>query len=118
MIFGIFDQPNCGTQINYHHSLVHFEVGNMVNKIKSRLGCGRWAPQPHLTPPCTDFTCRGLKDIWGNTEETHGGGQEMHKDGGRRNAHGGGMENVQFGCTHRYKAFESCLQIKQHQYFS
>ena len=51
----------------------------MVNKKKSRHGCGRWAPQPHLTPPCSDFTCRGLKDIWGNKEETHGGG------GGKKN---------------------------------
>ena len=27
----------------------------------SQHGCGRWAPQPHLTPPCSDFACGGLR---------------------------------------------------------
>ena len=29
---------------------------------KSQHGCGKWAPQPHLTPPCSDFAYGGLKD--------------------------------------------------------
>ena len=34
---------------------------NKIEKIKkSQHGCGRWAPQPHLTPPCSDFACGGL----------------------------------------------------------
>ena len=33
-----------------------------ADEIKSQHGCGRWAPKPHLTPPCSDFACSGLMD--------------------------------------------------------
>ena len=49
-----------------------------IKKIKkSQHGCGRWAPQPHLTPPCSDFACSGLKDIWFKlkTTRTNRGGR-------------------------------------------
>ena len=40
------------------------DTGNTykIDNEKSQHGCGGWAPQPHLTPPCSDFACSGLKD--------------------------------------------------------
>ena len=55
----------------------------MLPKVKkSQHGCGRWAPQPNLTPPCSDFACGGLKDNWNVNRKTTA-------RGGHRNAHVG-----------------------------
>ena len=53
---------------------------------KSQHGCGRWAPQPHLTPPCSDFACGGLRDI----------------EQGRTNEQGGTNERTNRGATNEH----------------
>ena len=40
----------------------NWEASVISLKKKSQHGCGRWAPQLHLTPPCSDFACGGLED--------------------------------------------------------
>ena len=41
------------------------KCGQIVEKAKKSLNsCGRWAPQPHLNPPRSNFALNGLKYNW------------------------------------------------------
>ena len=62
---------------------------------KSQHSCGRWAHQPNLSFPCSDFTCSRLKDS--GIIKNKGGGTEKRTynfsvppEGGQRNGKGGG----------------------------
>ena len=56
-----FQCNECEFMANDPHTFhVHFGIHHTIKK--SQHGCGRWAPQPNLTPPCSDFACGGLRD--------------------------------------------------------
>ena len=72
---------------------------------KSQHSCGRWAPTPHLSHPCCDFTCgelgnsgiikeqgeRGRANSQGGQTHILYGGMGTHtQEGGQTHTQGGG----------------------------
>ena len=54
----IYKNFECGRKEVKLHG--HGHAKSWMSRKKSQHGCGRWAPQPHLTPPCSDFAYGGL----------------------------------------------------------
>ena len=97
----IFSGSPSSCEQRFRFTILKYFLWEGVTK-KSQHGCGRWAPQPHLTPPCSDFACGGLRDI-----DQRGGTNECTNRGGRTNARtnprtgGGGEQRHEQGRTNK-----------------